>query len=116
VPAYLATGYRLLPGLLRRWAERISTVHHVGEPEAILDLYSGAEGPTPSIIEEVEKSGYQVRVRLTDLYPNQRTSSDPSVVWPAESMDATRVSPELAGVRTMFSRFTTFGRMPPRRY
>ena len=106
--AYLATAYRLLPRLLRRWAERISTVLHAGEPAEILDLCSGAGGPIPSIVDELERHGYQARVRLTDLYPNPKTTSNASVVWLAESVDATRVSPELAGVRTMFSAFHHF--------
>jgi|SRR4051794_25500589 len=98
----------MLPQLLRLWAERISTVLHAGEPAEILDLCSGAGGPMPSIVKELEKRGYQARVRLTDLYPNTRTTSHPSVVWLAEPVDATRVSPELAGVRTMFSAFHHF--------
>jgi hypothetical protein len=106
--AYLATSYRLLPRLRRRWVERLSTVLHAGEPAEILDLCSGAGGPIPSIVDELERHGYQARVRLTDLYPNPKTTSHPSVVWLAESVDATRVSPELAGVRTMFSAFHHF--------
>jgi hypothetical protein len=62
----------------------------------------------PSIIEELEQRGYPARVRLTDLYPNPRTTSHPSVVWLAEPVDATRVSLDLAGVRTMFSAFHHF--------
>src|SRR4051794_11511944 len=79
--AYLATGYRLLPLLLRQWAERISTVLHAGEPAEVLDLCSGAGGPMPSIIEELEKRGYQARVRLTDLYPNPKIPSHRNAVW-----------------------------------
>ena len=106
--AYLAAGYRLLPRLVRRWAELLSTVLPAGEPAEILDLCSGAGGPMPLILEELEKRGYQVQVRLTDLYPNPKTTSHPSVVWLAEPVDATRVSPKLAGVRTMFSAFHHF--------
>lgn len=106
--AYIATSYRLLPLLLWQWAERISTVLQAGEPAEILDLCSGVGGPMPLIIEGLEKRGYQVRVRLTDLYPNPKITSHPSVVWLAEPVDATRVSPKLAGVRTMFSAFHHF--------
>jgi hypothetical protein len=106
--AYLATSYRLLPRLLRRWADRISTVLPAGGPVEILDLCSGAGGPMPSIVDELEKRGHQARVRLTDLYPNPKTTSHPSVVWLAEPVDATRVPPRLAGVRTMFSAFHHF--------
>jgi hypothetical protein len=62
----------------------------------------------PSIIEELEKRGYQARVWLTDLYPNPKTNLHPSVGWLAEPVDATQVSPKLAGVRTMFSAFHHF--------
>jgi hypothetical protein len=106
--AYLATAYRLLPRLLRQWAERIATALPIGEPAEILDLCSGAGGPMPSIVEELEKLGYQPRVRLTDLYPNPKSSSHPSIVWLAEPVDVTRVSGKLGGVRTMFSAFHHF--------
>jgi hypothetical protein len=106
--AYLATGYRLLPQLWRQWAERISTVLHPGEPAEILDLCSGAGGPMPLIVEELEKRGFDARVRLTDLYPNPKIISHRRVVWLADPVDATRVPPKLAGVRTMFSAFHHF--------
>ena len=106
--AYLATSYRILPMLPRRWAERISTVLHAGEPAEILDLCSGAGGSMPSIIEELVKLGYNARATLTDLYPNPKSASHPRILWLAEPVDATRVSPKLAGVRTMFSAFHHF--------
>jgi hypothetical protein len=106
--AYLATAYRLLPRLVLRWADRISTVLQAGEPVEILDLCSGAGGPMPSIIEELEKRGYRVRVRLSDLYPNPKATSHPRVSWLAEPVDATRVPPQLEGVRTMFAAFHHF--------
>ena len=89
--AYLATSYRLLPQLVRQWAERISTVLHAGEPAEILDLCSGAGGPMPLIVEALEERGYQARVRLTDLYPNPKITSHPRVVWLTEPVDATEV-------------------------
>jgi len=106
--AYLATSYRLLPRLIRQWAEHIATVLPPGEPAQILDLCSGAGGAMPLIVAELEKRGYQVQVRLTDLYPSPKTTSHPSLVWLAEPVDATHVSPKLTGVRTMFSAFHHF--------
>jgi hypothetical protein len=106
--AYLSTTYRMLPVLPQRWAERISTVLHAGVPAEILDLCSGAGGPLPLIIEELEKRGYQVRVSLTELYPNPKPASHPSLGWVTEPVNATRVSPQLSGVRTMFSAFHHF--------
>jgi hypothetical protein len=105
--AYLAAAYRWLP-LPRRWAERISTVLHPGEPALILDLCSGSGGAMPLIIEELEKLGYSARATLTDLYPNPKSAFHPQIAWLAESVDATQVSSKLAGVRTMFSAFHHF--------
>ena len=90
--AYLATCYRLLPRLVARWAELISTALPAGEPAEILDLCSGAGGPIPSILEELEQRGYRAWARLTDLYPNPKAASHPRVAWLAEPVDATRVS------------------------
>ena len=106
--SYLATSYRILSMLPRRWAERVSTVLHAGEPAEILDLCSGSGGAMPSIIDELVKLGYDARATLTDLYPNPGSASHSRVVWLAEPVDATRVSPKLAGVRTMFSAFHHF--------
>jgi hypothetical protein len=106
--AFLATLYRLLSLLPRLWAERISTVLYHDEPAEILDMCSGSGGPMPAIVKELEKRGYNVRVTLTDLYPNPGSTSDPRLVWLAEPLDATDVSPKLGGVRTMFSAFHHF--------
>ena len=105
--AYLAIAYRLSP-LPQRWAERISTVLDPGKAAEILDLCSGSGGPMALILEELERRGYQARATLTDLYPNPPSAPHPKISWLAEPVDATRVSPMLAGVRTMFSAFHHF--------
>lgn len=106
--AYLATSLRFLPLFARRWAERISTVLDPGKPAEILDLCSGSGGAMPSIIDELEKRGYDARATLTDLYPNPKSASHPRIAWLAEPVDATQISMKLAGVRTMFSAFHHF--------
>jgi hypothetical protein len=106
--AYLAISYRIEPLLARPWAERISTVLNRGKPTEILDLCSGSGGALPWIIDELEKCGYEVRATLTDFYPNPNFASHPRMVWLAEPVDAARVPPKLAGVRTMFSAFHHF--------
>ena len=106
--AYLAAGYRLLPMLARQWADRLATVLPAGEPAEILDLCSGAGGPLPLIVEELEKRGYQARVTLTELYPGPKPSGHPGIAWLTEPVDATKVPSTLAGVRTMFSAFHHF--------
>jgi len=105
--SYLAVAYRLLP-LPRLWAQKISTVLNRGEPAEILDLCSGSGGAMPLIIEELERRGYKARATLTDLYPNPLSAPHPRISWLAEPVDATRVSQDLAGVRTMFSAFHHF--------
>ncbi|MFN0103237.1 MAG: hypothetical protein ACKV2U_14255 [Bryobacteraceae bacterium] len=106
--SYLATAYRFSPMLARRWAEKISTVLQAGEPAEILDMCSGSGGPMPAIVEELEKLGYYARATLTDLYPNPKSDSHPRIAWLPEPVDAAHVSPNLTGVRTMFSAFHHF--------
>jgi hypothetical protein len=106
--AYLTAAYRVWPALARRWAERISTVLHRGEPAEILDLCSGSGGAMPQIIEDLLKRDYDVRASLTDLYPNPNTGSHPRIKWLADPVDAKHVPPCLSGVRTMFSAFHHF--------
>ncbi len=106
--AYLAAAYRAWPALAQQWAEKISTVLPTGEAVEIIDLCSGAGGAIPQIIKELRKRNYDVRVVLTDLYPNPSASPDPRIRWLLEPVDATHVPKELTGVRTMFSAFHHF--------
>ncbi len=105
--AYLAAAYGLFP-LAQRWAERISTVLDVSEPAEIIDLCSGpaarCRGSSPSC----KARGYEVRAKLTDLYPNPQSAPHPHILWMADPVDATRVPPWLKGARTMFSAFHHF--------
>ena len=105
--AYLSVAYRLLP-LGRMWAEKIATTLRSGEPVEILDLCSGSGGPLPSVLEELEKRGFQVQVKLTDLYPNPELAWHPRMSWVAEPVNATQVPSGFLGVRTMFSGFHHF--------
>lgn len=106
--AYLTAAYRALPALAQRWAEKISTVLHTGEPVEIIDLCSGSGGAMPQIIKDLLKRNYDVRAILTDLYPNPNFGPDPRIRWLLDPVDATHVPPELTGVRTMFSAFHHF--------
>jgi hypothetical protein len=106
--AYLATVYRLSRELPRSWAQKVAAVLRHDERAEILDLCSGSGGPMPQLIEELVKAGYDARATLTDLYPHRESASSPRITWSAEPVDATRVPPNLAGVRTMFSAFHHF--------
>ena len=105
--AYLSVAYRLLP-LGKPWAEKIASTLRSGEPAEILDLCSGAGGPLPSVLEELEKRGFQTQVKLSDLYPNAEPALHPRMSWVADPVDATQVPHNLTGVRTIFSGFHHF--------
>jgi hypothetical protein len=94
--------------LVRVWVDRISMVLHGGKPTEILDLCSGSGGAMPQIVEELLRRGYDVRARLTDLYPNPNCGVHPRIKWLAEPVDAKHVPATFAGVRTMFSAFHHF--------
>src|SRR3954447_6757547 len=86
--AYLATGYRLLPALTQQWTDKIATVLPCDQSAEILDLCSGAGGPLPLVVQELVKRDYDVRAKLTDLYPNVTAGSSPWATWLAEPVNA----------------------------
>jgi hypothetical protein len=75
----------------------------------ILDLCSGGGGPLPELRKRLARNhGLDVEVCLSDLYPNLgafelAASHDHSVSFVEAPVDATRVPPDLPGLRTMFS-------------
>ncbi len=82
---------------------------------AIIDLCSGAGGAVVSVQNNIKKAtGKSVPFVLTDLFPNQKSyellqkQTGGSIVFCKEPVDATRVSPALAGFRTLFSGFHHF--------
>lgn len=105
--AYLVTAYRLTP-LARAWAEKFVSALRPGRRIDLLDLCSGAGGAMPSFLEELEKRGCAATAVLSDLYPVGNGKPHPRLSWLPQPLDATRVPPELAGVRTMFSAFHHF--------
>jgi len=76
--------------------------------ENVLDLGSGGGGPVVAIYEDLVRAGLNVRITLTDRFPNleafkyasERTNG--GVAFVAEPVDATRVPPHLSGFRTLF--------------
>ena len=106
--AYLTAAYRVWPALVRQWAEKISTVLHPHKPSEIVDLCAGSGGAMPQIVEDLRQRNYDVRVFLTDLYPNPSSALDSRITWLPNPVDATHIPPELKGVRTMFSAFHHF--------
>ncbi len=85
-----------------------ATLAAVGE-KRVVDLCSGGAGPIAGIIDRLACEGIEVRALLTDFYPNEAAlsrvaaGSSGRIDWHREPVDATRVPPELAGVRTIFN-------------
>lgn len=82
----------------------------------IIDLCSGGGGPAATLADELQKRGREVRVTLTDRYPNHRAfdrlaaqSSGRIRAW-HDPVDATAVPAALSGVRTIFNAFHHFDR------
>jgi hypothetical protein len=101
--AYLVAAYQTGP-FARLWADQLSKLLIRDELCDLVDLGSGASGPIPLILKELEQRGFKVRVTLTDLHPNPNTSL---FYWP-EPVDAANVPHDLPGIRTMFSAFHHF--------
>lgn len=80
----------------------------------VVDLCSGGGGPLALIAAQLAELGHGVPFLMTDLYPNEvaferaRAESDGRVDFVKEGIDASRVPPELDGVRTLFNGFHHF--------
>lgn len=84
----------------------------------IVDLCSGGSGPLALVQRQLrEQHGLTVPVRLTDKYPNlpafekivgEARAMGGEIGYAAESVDATAVPGDLAGLRTLFSCFHHF--------
>jgi hypothetical protein len=82
--------------------------------DEVLDLCSGGGGPWLRLAKSPELlRRSRIKVRLTDKYPNrsafERARVQAGIVdFESEPVDAARVSPRLAGFRTIFSSFHHF--------
>ena len=107
------TGYlRLaarLGGHAKGIAAKLAEVFERSGTTRIVDLCSGGGGPIPALVETLAQDGIDVRVTLTDYYPNVqgleelRRTSGGKLDYVAESVDATAVPASLQGVRTLFN-------------
>ncbi len=101
------SGYKNLIPLI------IKALHQSGTTE-IVDLCSGATGPWLNLQPELAQAGCPVSVRLTDKYPHPEVvqrwtnTSDRSIEYLPEPVDALRVPPHLKGMRTLFEGFHHF--------
>jgi hypothetical protein len=75
----------------------------------IIDLGSGAGGPMPSIQSDLKVGGRDVRLTLTDLYPNadaiKEFNGNDAINYLSQPVDATNVNSDLSGLRTMIGSF-----------
>lgn len=75
----------------------------------IIDLCSGNGGPMPEIFHSLKNKRPELQLLLSDLYPNlkaaEKFNSDKvnNIQYLTTSLDATKVSPEIRGLRTMVS-------------
>jgi hypothetical protein len=103
--------YRPIAGRLRQ------ALDYSGARE-VLDLFSGAGGPWPSLISFYESEGAPpIEVLLTDKFPaasnggNRCKVSTNRIHFMGESVDATAIPDRLPGFRTIFSSFHHFDRV-----
>ena len=98
--------YKPVLPLLRRMLEQTDTLK-------VVDLCSG-RGRVLALHKALASDGINIEFTLTDKFPNLRAFSDISAKHPlnlryiSDSIDATRVPPELVGVRTIFNAFHHF--------
>ena len=105
--ATLGSGHKNLIPLFKK------AMQHTGTAE-ILDLCSGGTGPWIRLQEQLRHAGIDVSIKLTDKFPDPESvqkwteSSREGIEYLSESIDATKVPPELKGMRTMFEGFHHF--------
>lgn len=78
----------------------------------IVDLCSGATGPWARLRAQLKQAGLNVKVTLTDKYPNpeavNKWVSQEGIEYLTEPVDAMNVPNHLQGMRTMFEGFHHF--------
>jgi hypothetical protein len=89
----------------------------------VLDLFSGAGGPWPSLVRGFNAHGAKpLEVFLTDKYPSPanrngaRSTAGAHTHFVTESIDATKIPVGLAGFRTIFSSFHHFNAADARHF
>lgn len=87
-------------------------LRHTGQKE-VVDLCSGSGGVMPEVLEHLQQQPEfaDVKLTLTDLYPNPRAAKDfnadatNGITYEEQSVDATQVGAARQGVRTMVASF-----------
>lgn len=74
----------------------------------LVDLCAGASGPLPGILNCLARDGISADAIMTDKFPNldaferARRRSNGHLTYVREPVDATRIPPEIKGMRTLF--------------
>ncbi|CAG0976382.1 hypothetical protein ANAEL_01474 [Anaerolineales bacterium] len=103
----LGSGHKNLVPLFKKAMQHAETTE-------ILDLCSGGTGPWIRLQEEFKQVGMDVKIKLTDKFPNPESvqrwgeSSRQGIEYLSESIDAMKVPSHLKGMRTMFEGFHHF--------
>jgi hypothetical protein len=99
--------YKPVLPLLRRMLEHTRTLE-------VVDLCSGRGEMVLALYEALASDGINIEFTLTDKFPNLRAFRDITSQHPlnlryiSDSVDATKVPPELVGVRTILNAFHHF--------
>ncbi len=96
-------------------ASRLASAVRASGTHRLIDLCSGAGGPWISLHRTLARQSTDpLEICLTDKYPNiaafrgAREASDGAISYCAESVDATKIPPQLGGFRVMFTSFHHF--------
>lgn len=107
---YIVRGFHLYRSIVPRFSNALKQ----SQQTHLLDLCSGGAGPWLSLLDDLTKNfpnDSRLSVTLTDLFPNRDAFHAAQVQYPQqidfveEPIDATQVSTELSGFRTLFSSF-----------
>ena len=107
VPEYLEMVWRKI-GLSEVVAPLIARLLQQTGSHHIVDLCAGASGPLPGILNCLAREGISADATMTDKFPNldafERANrrSNGRLRYVSEPVDATRIPPEIKGVRTLF--------------
>lgn len=101
---YIVTFHRLLDSA-SNISELLRDMMNRSKVDQIVDLCSGAGGPMLWVYERLNREFPTLKLTLTDLYPNSQAAEaigqEGPVVYLPESVNATNVSSQLKGIRTM---------------
>ncbi|MGM0507053.1 MAG: hypothetical protein ACQER4_07695 [Bacteroidota bacterium] len=102
-----------LLGTSKKVAELLAPVLRKSESSTILDLCSGSGGPMPDVLQILrDKHGIpNIRLVLTDLYPDSKTAKfyngqdGNDINYLTTPVDATQLDSQMSGLRTMIGSF-----------